>query len=148
MSLKEKILEDVKTAMKSRDSDTVSTLRFVVSAIKNKEIEVRPHSLTDQDSMSVLKKLVKQRQDSIEQFSAAGRDDLVLKEKTELAVIERYLPAQLSEDDLKKIVQSAITEVGASSPKDMGKVMQAVTAKTQGNADNKLVSQIVKSLLQ
>ncbi len=148
MSLKDKILEDVKTAMKSRDSDTVSTLRFVVSALKNKEIEVRPNTLTDQDAMGVLKKLCKQRQDSIEQFTAAGRDDLVLKEKTELAVIETYLPAQLSEDDLKKMIQAAITEVGASSPKDMGKVMQAVTVKTQGNADNKLVSQIVKSLLQ
>lgn len=148
MTLKEQILEDMKTAMKARDTDVVAALRFVSAAIKNKEIEVRPNTLTDQDAIGVIKKLCKQRQDSIEQFQQAGRDDLVQKEQAELVIIERYLPAQIGEAEIKNLVAQAISELGASSIKDMGKVMQAVTQKTQGNADNKLVSQIVKTLLQ
>ena len=147
MSLKEQIVSDVKTAMKSGDKERVSTLRLVHSAIKNKEIEVRPKELTDEDVLSVLKKLSKQRKDSIEQFQKAGRDDLVQNEQKELQVLEEYLPKQMGEDQVKAIVEEAVKEVGASSMKDMGKVMQAVTAKTQGAADNKLVSQLVKSLL-
>lgn len=147
MSMKEQILGDIKTAMKARDMETVSALRMVNSALKNKEIEVRPNELTDQDVIGVLKKLSKQRKDSIEQFQKAGRDDLVEKEQKELAVLEKYLPEQMSEDQIAEIVVAAISEVGAGSMKDMGKVMQAVTAKTQGSADNKLVSQIVKAKL-
>lgn len=127
--------------------ETVSALRMVNSALKNKEIEVRPDSLTDDDVISVLKKLSKQRKDSIEQFQKAGRDDLVAQEQKELAVLEKYLPAQMSEAQITEIVTATIAEMGASSMKDMGKVMGAVTGKTQGAADNKLVSQIVKSKL-
>lgn len=145
--MKEQILNDIKTAMKARDLETVSALRMVSSAIKNKEIEVRPNELTDQDVTSVLKKLSKQRKDSIEQFQKAGRDDLAQKEQKELSVLEKYLPEQMSEEQISEVVVAAINEVGAASMKDMGKVMQAVTAKTQGSADNKLVSQIVKAKL-
>ena len=147
MSLKEQIVSDVKTAMKAGDKERVSTLRLVHSAIKNREIEVRPVELTEGDVLSVLKRLSKQRKDSIEQFQKAGRDDLVQIEQKELQVLEEYLPQQMSEDQVKALVEEAVKEVGASSMKDMGKVMQAVTAKAQGSADNKLVSQLVKSLL-
>ncbi len=147
MSLKEQIESDTKEAMKARDSERVSALRMVSSAIKNKMIEVRPNELTDDDVIGVLKKLSKQRKDSIEQFQKAGRDDLVEKEQRELSVLEKYLPEQMSEAQINEIVDSCIAETGASSMKDMGKLMGAVTAKTKGSADNKLVSQIVKSKL-
>ena len=147
MSLKVQIETDTKTAMKARDMETVSALRMVSSAIKNKMIEVRPNDLTDDDVVGVLKKLSKQRKDSIEQFQKAGRDDLVEQEQKELSVLEKYLPEQMSEEQITEIVTVTISEMGASSMKDMGKVMGAVTGKTQGAADNKLVSQIVKSQL-
>lgn len=148
MSLKETISNDMKTAMKARDADTVSALRMVNSALKNLEIEVRPKELTDDDVIGVLKKLSKQRKDSIEQFQKAGRDDLVASEQKELSVLEKYLPEQMSEAQITEIVAAVIAETGAASIKDMGKVMGAVTQRTQGAADNKLVSQIVKSKLQ
>lgn len=147
MSIKDQILNDMKSAMKARDMQTVSALRMVNSALKNKEIEVRPQELTDQDVIGVIKKLSKQRKDSIEQFQKAGRDDLVANEQNELSVLEKYLPALMSEDQIKEVVLASINELGANSMKDMGKVMQAVTAKTQGSADNKIVSQIVKAHL-
>ncbi len=134
--------------MKAKAMDKVNTLRFLQSAVKNKEIEVRPNALTDDDVISVLKKSAKQRQDSIEQFTNAGRNDLADKEKAELAIIEAYLPQQMGADQVEAIVREAIKETGATSPKEMGAVMKAVMAKTQGTADNKLVSEIVKKLLQ
>lgn len=148
MSIKQKILDDTKTAMKDRDADKVSALRLMTSAIKNREIDARPEILTEQDIVGVIKKLAKQRKDSIEQFEQAGRTDLVEKEQKELVIIEMYLPSQMDEAQIKKVVEACIAELGASSIKDMGKVMQAVTVKTQGSADNKIVSQIVKSQLQ
>lgn len=148
MSLKEQIVTDMKEAMKARDSERVSALRMVNSSLKNKEIEKRPEPLTDEDTIGVLKKLSKQRKDSIEQYQKAGRDDLVEQEQKELAVLEKYLPEQMGEAQITEIVESTINELGASSIKDMGKVMGAVTAKTKGSADNKLVSQIVKNKLQ
>ncbi len=147
MSLKEQIESDTKEAMKARDSLKVSALRMVSSAIKNKMIEVRPNDLTDDDVVGVLKKLSKQRKDSIEQFQKAGRDDLAEQEQKELVVLEKYLPEQMSEAQITEIVENTMAEMGATSIKDMGKVMGAVTKKTQGAADNKLVSQIVKSKL-
>ena len=148
MSLKNQILDDIKTAMKARDMETVSALRMVSSSVKNKEIEVRPNELTDQDVIGVLKKLSKQRKDSIEQFQGAGRDDLAEKEQKELSVLEKYLPEQMSEEQITVIVEAAIAETGASSMKDMGKLMPVIMGKTQGSADNKIVSQIVKAKLQ
>lgn len=148
MPLKEQILEDTKTAMKAKEADKVSTLRFLQAAIKNKEIEVRPNELTDDDVLSVLRKSVKQRQDSIEQYKAANRADLADKEQAELTIIESYLPKQLSADVIEKFVKEAIAETGAKSMKDMSGVMKVVMAKTQGAADNKIVSEIVKKTLQ
>ena len=148
MSLKQQILDDTKEAMKARNADKVNTLRFLQAAVKNKEIEVRPNALTDEDVVTVLRKSVKQRQDSIEQYVSAGRTDLADKEKMELSIIEGYLPKQMSADQIEAVVKQAITEVGATSPKEMGAVMKAVQAKTQGTADNKIVSEIVKKLLQ
>ena len=148
MSLKQKILDDTIVAMKAKEADKVSTLRFLQSAVKNREIEVRPKALTDEDVVSVLRKSVKQRQDSIEQYVNAGRNDLADKEKFELSIIEGYLPQQMGADQIEAIVKETIKEVGATSPKEMGLVMKAVQAKTQGTADNKLVSEIVKKLLQ
>ncbi len=148
MSLKQQILDDTKEAMKAKNADKVNTLRFLQAAVKNKEIEVRPNGLTDEDVVSVLRKSVKQRQDSIEQYVSAGRTDLADKEKMELSIIEGYLPKQMSADQIEAVVKQAIQEVGATSPKEMGAVMKAVQAKTQGTADNKIVSEIVKKLLQ
>ena len=148
MSLKQQILDDTKLAMKAKDADKVNTLRFLQAAVKNKEIELRPNVLTDEDVVTVLRKSVKQRQDSIEQFSSAGRTDLADKEKLELSIIEGYLPKQMGADQVEALVKEAIKDVGATSPKEMGLVMKAVQAKTQGTADNKLVSEIVKKLLQ
>lgn len=148
MSLKQQILDDTKEAMKAKDANKVNTLRFLQAAVKNKEIEVRPNSLTDDDVISVLKKSAKQRQDSIEQFTKAGRQDLADKEVSELRIIEGYLPQQMGADQIEAIVKEAIKEVGATSPKEMGAVMKAVMAKTQGSADNKIVSELVKKQLQ
>lgn len=148
MPLKQQILDDTKTAMKAKEMDRVTTLRFLQSAIKNKEIEIRPQELTDDDVIAVLRKSVKQRQDSIEQYTNAGRTDLADKEKVELAIIEGYLPKQLSSDVIETFVKEAISESGASSMKDMGNVMKLVMAKTQGAADNKIVSELVKKSLQ
>ena len=148
MTLKEQIANDIKEAMKSREMDKVSALRMVNSAIKNKEIDNRPNPLSEEDVIAVVKKLTKQRKDSIEQFEKAGRNDLVENEQKELSILEKYLPEQMSEDQITEIVVAAISESGAESMRDMGKVMQIVTQKTQGAADNKLVSQIVKAKLQ
>ncbi len=148
MSLKEKILTDIKEAMKSKNAVVLSTLRFLNAAIKNKEIELRPNAITDEDVVGVIKKSVKQRQDSIEQYEKAGRPELADNEKAELKILETYLPAQLSEDQIAVIVREAISATGASTMKDMGGVMSYVREKTGGNADNRLVSQIVKNALE
>lgn len=147
MSLKDQIMADVKSAMKNKEADKLSALRFLQAAIKNKEIDVRPNEITEDDVLGVIKKAVKQRKDSIEQYGQAGRDDLVQKETFELEIIQAYLPEQLSEEAVAKIVEQVIAETGASSMKDMGAVMQAVMAKTAGAADNKVVSQLVRGKL-
>ena len=148
MALRDQIMEDMKSAMKSKEQDKLSALRFLQSAIKNKEIEVRPNSLTDDDVMGVIKKLVKQHKDSIEQFEKADRKDLAEKEKHELSILEFYLPAQLSREETEKIVDQAISSLNATSIKQMGAVMKEVVAKTSGAVDNRLVSEIVKAKLQ
>ncbi len=147
MPLKPKILEDIKIAMKARDSEKLEVLRFVNAQIKNKEIELRPKELTNEDVMQVLKKYLKQRKEAAEQFKAAKRQDLVDKEIAEAAIVEAYLPEMLSEDQLKPIVSEVITALGASTMRDMGAVMKEVTAKTGGLADGKMVSTLVKASL-
>ncbi len=141
-------MADIKEAMKSKDSARVSTLRFINSAFKNKEIDLRPNELTEKDCMAVLKKLAKQHKDSIEQYQNAGREDLVAKEQQELVVVEQYLPEQMSEEQIAKVVSEVIAEMGATDMKQMGAVMKMVGEKTAGSADNKIVSQIVKEKLK
>jgi uncharacterized protein YqeY len=148
MSLREKILEDIKTAMKSKEADRLSAVRFLQAAIKNREIELRPNGITEQDIIAVIKKMAKQRKDSITEFEKAGRMDLVEKEKFELTVLEAYLPQQMSQEQVTKIVDEVIKSQGATSLKQMGGVIKEVMSKTGGQADGKLISDLVKSKLQ
>lgn len=147
MEILPKIMNDIKDAMRSKDSVKLNTLRFLQSAIKNREIELRPNPLNDDESMSVIKKLVKQRKESIEQYKAGNRQDLVDQETAELKILETYLPAQMSKEQVEKLVMEAISSTGAKSVKEMGAVMKEVLAKSGGAADNKLVSELVRAKL-
>ena len=145
--LEKKINQDYITAMKAKDSLRSSTLNFLRAQLKNILIEKRVESLDDQDVVTVIKKQVKSRQDSIEQYTQGGRQDLVDKETAELAVLKEYLPEEMPEEELKKLVNEAVAEIGASSMKDMGQVMKVVIEKSEGRADNKVVSGLVKEKL-
>lgn len=147
MELREKITADVKTAMLAKDSVKLNTLRFLQSAIKNKEIDSRPNPITADDVMGVIKKLVKQRKESIEQFSSAGRADLADQETAELKVLEAYMPTQMGKDQVEKIIADVIAALGAKTVKDMGPVMKETMARTAGSADSKMISEIIKSKL-
>lgn len=147
MSLREQISNDIKTAMKEKNMEKLNALRMVQSAFKNREIELRPNPMPEDECIGVIKKLVKQRKESIEQFGQAGRQDLVDNETKELKLLETYLPAQLSREQIEKIVTDAIATTGAASVKDMGKVMKEAQARAAGQADNKLMSEIIKSKL-
>lgn len=147
MSLSKQIVSDLTTAMKAQDAVRTSTLRMVKAAMMNRQIE-KGAELDDDDMQKLLRSLVKQRRDSIEQYEKAGRQELVDKETAEIAVIETYLPAAASQEEIEQAVTAAIAETGASSMKDMGKVMKAVQAALAGkNADGRLVSEVVKSKL-
>jgi uncharacterized protein YqeY len=147
MEFREKLMADLKVAMLAKESLKVNTIRFLQAAIKNKEIDSRPEPITADDVLTVLKKLVKQRKESIEQFQNAGRQDLVDQETAELKILEVYLPVQLSREEIEKVVTSVIAHLGATSVKDMGAIMKEVVVRTQGSADNKLVSEVIKSKL-
>ncbi|WP_457568151.1 GatB/YqeY domain-containing protein [Desulfurobacterium sp.] len=146
MGLKERLVKDMKEAMKARDKVKLSTIRMINSLIKNAEIDKRGE-LTDEEILSLLQKYAKQRRESIELYEKGGRKDLVEKERAELAIVESYLPEQMDEDEIRKVVEEAITETGASSLKDMGKVMKVVMPKVKGKADGSLVNRIVRELL-
>lgn len=133
--------------MVAKDMLKVNTIRFVQAAIKNREIDMRPNPITGDEVMAVFKKLVKQRKESIDQFKSAGRQDLVDQETAELGILEAYLPAQMGREDVEKVVTEVIKSLNATSVKDMGAVMKETIARTQGTADNKLVSEIIKSKL-
>jgi uncharacterized protein YqeY len=148
MSLREQISNDIKTAMKEKAMAKLNALRMVQSAFKNREIELRPNPMSEDECLSVLKKLVKQRKESIEQYQAAGRQDLVDAETAELKLLETYLPAQMGREQIEKIVAEVVAATGATTVKDMGKVMKEAQARAQGAADNKLLSEIIKSKLQ
>ncbi len=148
MGMKDTILADIKDAMKAKDSVRLSTLRMLSSTIKNREIELRPESITEQDILAVIKKLCKQRRESIEQFAAAGRQDLVDQESSELVVLQSYLPKAPSREELEQLVGKVIAQLGATTIKDMGPVIKEVAAQTQGTADNKLISELVRAKLQ
>ena len=145
--LEERIAEDYKSAMKNKDAPKSSALSFLRAQLKYAAIEKKVDKLSDTDAVTVIKKQVKQRQDSIDQFEKGGRKDLVDKEKGELAILKSYLPQELSEEELKNIIDAAIKESGAASIKDMGKVMKDVLSKVSGKADNSLVSHLVKERL-
>jgi uncharacterized protein YqeY len=148
MSLKDKIVADLTSAMKAKDADRLSTLRMVKANLMNRQIE-KGGELTDDEVVKALQSLVKQRHDSIEQYEKAGRTELAAKESAEASIIEEYLPQAASAEEIEAAVRSAISETGATSMKDMGAVMKATLATLSGtNADGKLVSETVKRLLQ
>jgi hypothetical protein len=146
MSLKSRIQEDVKTAMRAQQREQLATLRLVTAAIKQKEVDERI-DLNDEQVLAVLDKMVKQRRESIEQYEKAGREDLAAKEQSELDLILTYLPEPLGEAQLAELIQSTISEIGASGMRDMGPVMNALRSQVQGRADMKAVSQAVKAQL-
>jgi len=147
MSLSKQIVADLTAAMKAQDANRTSTLRMVKAAMMNRQIE-KGSELDDDEMQKLLRSLVKQRRDSIEQYEKAGRQELVDKEKSEIDVIEIYLPQAASQDEIEQAVAAAIAETGATSMKDMGKVMKAAQAALAGkNADGRLVSEAVKAKL-
>ncbi|MBC6473945.1 MAG: GatB/YqeY domain-containing protein [Hormoscilla sp. GM102CHS1] len=150
MSLKDRITSDIKTAMKSKDKVRLETVRSIKKMLLEKEVSVRPQgqeALTEAQELEVLAQLAKQRRESIEQYRQAGREDLVAQESQELAIVEEYLPRQLSDEEVGAIIDEIIAQVGARTPKDMGKVMGLVMQQLKGQADGKKVQQLVKAKL-
>lgn len=146
MGLREKIDTDIKGALKSGAKDKVSALRMLSAALKNKQIDKR-RPLTDEEVIETIRTLIKQRKDSIEQFTRGGRQDLVDKETLEVTFLEVYLPQQLTREELVAMVRDAIAQTGAQGARDMGKVMKALVPMAAGRADGKLLSELVKSAL-
>lgn len=146
MTLKERINEDMKTAMKAGEKDRLAVIRMLLAGIKQREVDERI-ALDDAQVMSVLEKAIKQRKEAITQFQAGGRADLVAKETAEVVVLQAYLPAQLSDAELDAMIASAIASTGAASVKDMGKVMGLVKTQAQGKADMGAVGARIKAKL-
>ena len=146
MALKDRITDDMKDAMRARDSARLLTIRGLLAALKQREVDERIE-LDDAAVVAIVDKLVKQRKDSIQQFTAGGRQDLVDKEATELKLLEGYLPARLGADEIAAGVAAIVAETGAKGPADMGKVMAAAKARFAGSADMALVSVAVKAAL-
>jgi uncharacterized protein YqeY len=146
MSLKERISEDMKAAMRAKESDRLGTIRMLQAAIKQREVDERI-TLDDVQVLSVVEKMLKTRKESVEQFKTAGRDDLVAKETAEITLLQAYLPEQLSATELEVMILNAITTTGAASVKDMGKVMALVKQQAAGRADMSIVSAQIKSKL-
>ncbi|MEB3273412.1 MAG: GatB/YqeY domain-containing protein [Prochlorothrix sp.] len=150
MSLKDRIGEEIKAAMKAKDKIRLETVRGIKKVILEKESEIRAkgrEELTEEEELAIVMQLAKQRRDSIDQYEKANRPELAEKEAQELAILEEYLPKQLSEAEVRSVVQEIVAAVGATSPKEMGKVMGPVMAKLKGQADGKLVQSIVKECL-
>jgi uncharacterized protein len=146
MGLREKIDADIKDALKSGAKDKVSALRMLSAALKNKEIDKR-RPLTDEEVIETIRTLIKQRKDSIEQFTKGGRQDLADKETAEAVLLEVYLPQQLTREELEAMVREAVAQTGAQGARDMGKVMKALVPMAAGRADGKLLSELVKIAL-
>jgi uncharacterized protein len=147
MTIQEKIQEDIKEAMRRKDSLRLDVLRGMKTAIKNKEIE-KIKTLAEGEVFQVLHTLVKQRKDSIDQFSRGGRSDLAAREEAELKILESYLPAGVSDDKIKKVIAEVVAELQVTSPKDMGKVMKSVMGKFAGEiVDGKQISDLVRTQL-
>ncbi len=146
MTLKETLSEDMKAAMRAKDSEKLATIRLINAAIKQREVDERIE-LGDDQVLAVIEKMIKQRKDSINQFEAGGRQDLADKEKSEITVLTAYMPAQMSEAEVQAEVATAVTQAGASGPQDMGKVMAVLKPKLAGRADMTAVSALVKAAL-
>jgi uncharacterized protein YqeY len=146
VTLKERLNADMKEALKAHDSARLSTIRMIISAVRNKEIDARK-DMDDEGVLSVLSTSAKQRRESIEQYEKAGRQDLVDKEKAELEVIMSYMPQQMGREEIEALVRDAVAESGAAGPADMGKVMKVLMPKVKGRADGKLVNEVVKAAL-
>ena len=146
MSLKEKLQEDLKSSMKNKDTVKKSVVTLIRAAIKQHEVDNRVE-LADDAIIDIISKQLKQRKDSLAEFEKANRDDLVEETKSEIQVLEGYLPQQLSEEELEKIVIETIAEVGATSMKDMGKIMATIKPKTAGRADGRKINELVKKNL-
>ena len=146
MSLKEQITEDMKNAMRAKDTGRLGTIRLLLAAMKQKEVDERIE-LDAAAVIAIVEKLIKQREDSISQFQAANREDLVAIENAELVVLQAYMPAQMSEAEVAAVVAKAVAEVGATGPQDMGKVMGVVKPQLAGKADMGVVSAQVKAAL-
>lgn len=146
MAVLDQLNEQMKTAMKAKDKQTLSTVRMLKSALQNKQIDLG-HDLTPEDEKAVLSTELKQRKESLEEFSKAGREDLVTPLEAEIKIVEAYLPAQLDEAAVTKLVDETITEVGATGKSDFGKVMKTLMPKVKGQADGAMVNRIVKAKL-
>ena len=146
MSLKEKLSEDMKAAMRAKESEKLATIRLINAAIKQREVDERIE-LGDDQVLSVIEKMIKQRKDSITQFEAGGRQDLADKEKSEITVLAAYMPAQMSDAEVQAEVAAVVVQSGASGPQDMGKVMAVLKPKLAGRADMTAVSGLVKAAL-
>lgn len=146
MSLKEQITEDMKAAMRAKDSGRLATIRLLTAAIKQKEVDERI-DVSDEQVLAIIEKMNKQRKDSISQFEAGGRQDLADIEKAELAILSTYMPAAMSEAEVQAEVAVAVAAVGAAGPQDMGKVMGVLKPKLAGRADMTAVSAMVKAVL-
>jgi len=146
MTLKEQITEDMKSAMRAKEAERLGTIRLLLAAIKQREVDERI-SVDDAGIIAIIEKLMKQRKDSIEQFQKAGRTDLVDQESKELGILQAYMPAQLSAAEVQSAIQKIIADLGASGPQDMGKVIGALKAQLAGKADMGMVSGLVKAAL-
>jgi len=146
MSLKDKLMEDLKDAMKNHDEVKKNTVTMIRAAIKQIEVDKKV-VLEDNDIIDIISKEAKKRKDALAEFEKAGREDLIAQTNEELAIIKNYLPEELSEEELTSIIEETIKEVGAETMKDMGRVMQAVKAKTAGRADGRVINEIVKQKL-
>jgi uncharacterized protein len=144
--LKDRVTEDMKTAMRAGEKERLATIRLILSAIKQREVDERI-TLDDSQVLAAIEKMIKQRKEAITQFDAGGRADLVAKETAEIAILQTYLPAQMSDAEIDGLITEAIASSGAASIKDMGKVMAAVKAKAQGRADMGAVSARIKQKL-
>ncbi|MFD0768053.1 GatB/YqeY domain-containing protein [Bacillus sp. CGMCC 1.60114] len=146
MSLLSRLNDDMKQAMKNREKEKLTVIRMVKAALQNEEIKLQ-HSLAEEEELTVLTREVKQHKDSLLEFEKAGREDLVDKLKREIQILQTYLPEQLTEEELTAVIQQVISEVGAASKADMGKVMNAVMPKVKGKADGSQVNKLVSQLL-
>lgn len=147
MSLEKKIAEDMKAAMKAKDKDALRGIRAVKAAILLAKTDGSGSELTEEDEIKMLQKLIKQRKDSLDIYTKQGREDLAAVEQAEIAIIERYLPEQMGAEELEEIIKGIIAQTGASSMKDMGKVMGMASKQLAGRADGKTISGVVKQLL-